>query len=230
VKERPNFYAIIPANVRYNKNITANAKLLYGEITALCSSKGYCWSTNEYFSKLYGVSKKSISSWVSQLSLNEFVSISIEYKEGSNEIFHRYIRILPGGMEEKVKGPMEEKVKDNNTSINTTINNTVIKDDFDKLWKTYDKKVDKKRACDKYLLLRKKNKIPPIDELITIILSWNKTKKWTVGEGKYKPHLTTWLNQERWEDEIPKESQSNGHNNNNHWKGGDVGPLEITEL
>ena len=44
------YYAIIPANVRYDRRLTANAKLLYGEITALCNEKVYCWERNSYFS------------------------------------------------------------------------------------------------------------------------------------------------------------------------------------
>ena len=58
------YYAIIPANVRYDKDLPANAKLLYGEITALCNEKGICWATNDYFAKLYDVSKTSISKWI----------------------------------------------------------------------------------------------------------------------------------------------------------------------
>ena len=73
MEERPNYYAIIPANIRYDADLTANAKLLYGEITALCNEKGYFWATNEYFANLYGVSKTSISKWISSLIQKEYI-------------------------------------------------------------------------------------------------------------------------------------------------------------
>ena len=40
-KEQPNYYAIIPATVRYEKNLKSAEKLLYGEITGLANKSGY---------------------------------------------------------------------------------------------------------------------------------------------------------------------------------------------
>jgi hypothetical protein len=63
----PSFYAIIPATVRYDKRLVANAKLLYGEITCMTHKFGFCYAKNEYFAELYGVSTKTVSEWVQQL-------------------------------------------------------------------------------------------------------------------------------------------------------------------
>jgi hypothetical protein len=121
MKEKPNYYAIISAEVRYDKNLTANAKLLYAEITALLNMNGECFATNKYFSNLYSKSIVTISKWVSELVANGYVSTYYTYKEGTKEIDRRYISIIKGGIKEKEVEGIKENFKDNNTSINNNI-------------------------------------------------------------------------------------------------------------
>jgi DnaD/phage-associated family protein len=122
---KKSYYAIIPANVRYAK-ITNGAKLLYGEITALCNEKGYCWATNKYFADLYEVDKSTIKKWLKALADNNFISTKLKYKDNSKEVETRYITIVqdPGCKNEptsvqKYTDPGCKNKPENNTSNNT---------------------------------------------------------------------------------------------------------------
>ena len=85
------YYAIIPANVRYDEDLTANAKLLYGEITALCNEKGYCWASNEYFAELYKTTTRTVSRWIKQLVDKKYITSKMIYREGTKEVKERHI-------------------------------------------------------------------------------------------------------------------------------------------
>ena len=84
--DKPNYYAVIPANVRYAKGITPNAKLLYAEITALCNMNGKCNASTQYFADLYEVSKTSIQKWLKCLEDKKFINRCVTYKKGTKEI------------------------------------------------------------------------------------------------------------------------------------------------
>jgi len=131
MNETPNYYAIIPANVRY-ADLKPNAKLLYGEITALSNKHGFCFASNKYFAELYKVNKNTISSWISDLKNYGFITVKIE-RNVNNQITKRCIGIL-----KKMDNPIHEKLKYNNTSINTTSNNISIKEKFENLVMFFD--------------------------------------------------------------------------------------------
>lgn len=138
-EQQISYYAIIPANVRYDKDLAPNAKLLYGEITALCNEKGYCWASNQYFAELYGVSVLSIKRWVNSLVTKGYVYRTLTYKPNSKEVDKRILSI-DGGIkidttsvqkcyDPSIKNDTSSSIKndtDNNTSINNTFNNTNI--------------------------------------------------------------------------------------------------------
>lgn len=124
MKETPNYFAIIPADIRYNKKIKDKAKLLYGEITALSDKNGYCYASNKYFADLYEISITTVSLLIKNLVENGYIENEIIYKKNSKEIDKRYLKIVKGGYLKNLKGGIKEKLKDNNTSINnTSINN-----------------------------------------------------------------------------------------------------------
>lgn len=138
-EQQKSYYAIIPANVRYDKDLAPNAKLLYGEITALCNEKGYCWSSNQYFAELYGVSVLSVKRWVSSLVNKGYVHRTLTYKPNSKEVDKRILSIDSGikidttsvqkCYNPSIKNSDSSSIKndtDNNTSINNTFNNTDI--------------------------------------------------------------------------------------------------------
>jgi len=126
-KEKPSYYSVLPANVRYNKNLKANEKLLYSEITALCQSSGCCFASNNYFADLYGVTTVSISKWINNLIKEGYIKRCYKYREGTKEIENRYLTLVNEVLnksltppQRKVNGGIKEKFKGNTTRVNTT--------------------------------------------------------------------------------------------------------------
>ena len=114
MKEKPNYYAVIPSEVRYSKKLTPNAKLLYAEITALCNMNGKCTASTQYFCRVYEVSRGSIQNWLKMLDDNGYIERTVIFKQGSREIMARYIKLTD-------KGSLKNYT--DNTNINITNNN-----------------------------------------------------------------------------------------------------------
>ena len=129
MEEKPNYYAVIPATIRYDKDLKANAKLMYGEITALSSKYGECTASNNYFARLYEVNPSAISKWITELKEKNY--IEVEYKTKGKEIETRIIKIIGTDIWKEVFPKEQEgyfqKSKENNTSINNTSKEKNIK-------------------------------------------------------------------------------------------------------
>ena len=172
MKIKPSYYAIVPANIRYDKSLTPNAKLLYAEITALCNMNGKCCASTNYFADLYEVSKVSIQKWLKLLEDKNYIKRSLIYKEGSKEIETRYITL--------VSQPSKEMLIDN-TNINITNNNI-----------TYSNKRFIKSKVDEvknYCIKRNNN----IDA--EAFVDFYSSKNWMIGKTKmkdWKAAIRTW--------------------------------------
>ena len=142
--EKPNYFGILPANVRYDKNLKPMEKILYTEISSLTNKDGYCYATNSYFSRLYEVHKNTVGTWINNLEKQGYIKTVLVYKKGTKEIIERRIYInqkidVPINekvdtyqqkdlepINEKVDTPINENIEENNTSINNKINNIYL--------------------------------------------------------------------------------------------------------
>ena len=172
--DKPNYYAVIPAKVRYSKKLTPNAKLLYAEITALCNMNGRCNASTKYFCKLYEVSRSSIQNWLKLLEDNNFIIRDVKYKQGSREIESRHIKL--------VDNP-KLKISTDNTNINIT--NTNLTD-------SNKKGRFKKPTLDdvKLYCTERKNNIDA-----EAFIDFYESKNWMVGKNKmkdWKACIRTW--------------------------------------
>ena len=128
INEKPSFYAVLPAYVRYEKRLKPAERLLFAEISALTNKFGYCTASNGYFADLYETRKETVSKWISHLSELGFLRLEMVYE--GKQIKGRKIWIdekVMTPIDEKVMTPIDEKVKGNNTRLNNTrINNTPL--------------------------------------------------------------------------------------------------------
>lgn len=79
--EKPNYYAIIPATVRYDKKLSSTAKLMYSEITALSNKYGYCCASNKYFANLYEISIRQVQNILSELNTQNYINVVCENQQ-----------------------------------------------------------------------------------------------------------------------------------------------------
>ena len=119
-------------------------------------------------------------------NLGRLITIKNWYKYQINPIIN----------EKQNKNQIENEWKlNNNINNNNTININNIDQNFEIFWKKYPKKIGKKQAFLKF----KKIKID-FNLILKSLENHKRTEQWS--NIKYIPHPTTWLNQERYNDEI----------------------------
>ena len=128
-------YSVIPASVRYDNELRPNAKLLYGELSALTMAEGYCWASNAYLAELFGLSAHTISGLIRQLQERGHIVVEVERDPSTNEVLRRKIWISgPAGISvpppsknghtslQNCGDPPSKNVQENTNSLSNTSN------------------------------------------------------------------------------------------------------------
>ena len=158
MNEKPSYFSILTADVRYDERLRPNEKIMFSEITALSNKHGYCSASNTYFANLYKVEKNTVSLWINNLKKFGYISVFLEYKDNSKQVLKRKIYVnntyqLNNGhpitkkmdtLSDKKEGPYQlnngypvhQKMEDNNTSNNNINKNNTSNNKGDEAsWK-----------------------------------------------------------------------------------------------
>lgn len=119
--EKPTYFAIIPAVVRYDKRLSPLAKLLYGEITCLLNFKNKCFASNKYFGRLYEITDVQVSRLIKQLIDANHIVTEVEITpKGSQRLIKLSININDNTpINKNVKEGVNKNVKHNKQIDNT---------------------------------------------------------------------------------------------------------------
>jgi len=198
--DKPNYYAVITAEVRYDTRLTPFAKLMYAEVVALANKEGYCWANNSFFAKNYETTERTVQRALSLLEEYGYI-----YKEITNNNTERKLYITmtkqSEGVDKTVSTSPDKKVIQNTTSKNIKKEYIYKRDleDFGKFWnKLQGRKLQKPAALKAYVQIDTEFSAEELAQKFNELLHSR--------EEKYVPYPQKWLKNEGWNDEIKEES------------------------
>ena len=210
--EKPAYWAVIPAAVRYDPELPASAKLLYAEISSLTNETGFCYAANKYFQELDGLSERTVQGLLRQLRDRGYIRIADGAGGADQRKIFAGINPLAGTPAENCGGPPQKIAPppaENCGGDNVDINRKSIRPPkapqgaawepelFERFWRAYPCHKDKASARREWDRLKPDRKL-----MRTMSAALDRAKssdEWQRGIGI--PYACRWISKRRWEDE-----------------------------
>lgn len=192
IKEKPNYYAVLIAEVRYDTKLGNFSKILYAEISALCNKEGYCWATNNYFADLFDVTSITVTRAITQLVQTGYIIRELENLGEENTARKLRLtvtkKIIPHSKNDK-RGDSKNDIQNTMNIDNNKSNKN--KDDFQDFWSNLKgRKLNKPEAMRVYSKIKTK--------LTGVELSKRFNRLFLTRDEKYVPYPAKWLRNEAW--------------------------------
>ena len=205
---KPGYWAVLPAQVRYDEALPPNAKLLYAEISSLTDARGYCYATNAYFETLYSLSERTISRLIKTLADAGY--IQVQDGDGGKDRRKIFAGINPmqGQPRQnclypptKMSIPPDKNVGGIENKKENKKENTMAPawepEMFERFWRAYPRGEDKAGARREWDKIRPDRKL--MRAMSAALTRAKATDEWQRGIGI--PYACRWLSHRRWEDE-----------------------------
>ncbi len=98
------------------------------------------------------------------------------------------------------------------------VKDSIVKDSIDKydhesafqtFWSAYPRKISKKQAWKAWIKINNFS-VELMAKIMGALLLAKESEQWVKDSGRYIPHPATWINGERWEDELVPAKKKNG--------------------
>lgn len=230
---KPGYWAVLPADVRYDPQLPPMARLLYAEISALTDQAGYCYASNAYLQKVFEITDRTLQRHLKVLEARGFLRIEDGTGgRGRRKIFAGINPMhgnpdknvgVPANPDKNVGGTPSKMSGSTMYQDNITISPKAPKgakreikskavwkpDRFERFWDYYPRMADGSKPA-KARAARAWDKLQPDDATIramaTALQRQKESDLWKRGVGI--PYASSWLNARRWEDDWqPPEDQ-----------------------
>ena len=108
----------------------------------------------------------------------------------------------------------ESKSKNNNNSVQNASASKAIEESFARFWSAYPKKQGKQ---DAFKAFKKASAKVNEEVMLESLEAWKASEQWKKEKGKYIPMASTWLNGERWNDELEISNMETYSGQSNHY-------------
>ena len=221
---KPSYWAVLPAAIRYDPEIPASAKLLYAEISSLTESRGFCYASNDYFVRLYGMAERTLQRHLKALEDAGYIRILDGNGGKARRRIFAGVNPLAGNPDKndgvtptKMSGPPDKNVTQNEKEIRKENDPpkapqgaSVPKwkpERFEAFWRYYPAIPDGNghgRRPAKDRAARAWDRLRPDDQTLALmgqaLRRQKESRQWREGVGI--PYASTWLNRRAWEEEL----------------------------
>lgn len=206
-----------PREVWLDTRLTALEKMILAEVDSLDGEDG-CFASNQYLADFCQCSVTKVSTAISKLVGLDYLTV---------QSFNGRTRILKSRLSKnerqdnkkdeadvqktKERNVDEKEKRDSVTPISPDTPEAPkidVSELFERFWFEYPRKTDKKKSERAFARIGNIREIFP--EIMQALERQKRSDQWTKDGGAFIPHPKTWINGERWNDELPKGKRSDG--------------------
>lgn len=231
-QEQNQYFILFPSYLL--EQLSPHECILMGVLISLSKRDGYAYPSNQMLCKTLNTSMATIGRMLTKLENSGYITRKI-YKDEQGQIIARHIYIteslVRGGITKNDNTPSTEMIttllpesiiphsQNRELIINTNKKEIDKKQDingaFELIWERYQKKGNRKTSYSAFLKLKKEDMRAVWNHIPIYVDAHIKA-----GKIEFLPHLSTYLNQRRWEDTLPyQDSKQNISNQVIDWNG-----------